>query len=518
MKRLLLAGAAFCCLLPAASGQAVQEEFNQKTLHPRWTWRAPVAGPTCSLTERPGWLRMTAPQRPQGFDHGSRSAPVDEAPQLRLAAPAGDWDMEARIQLQQFGPDSTFHAGLMVVENDARVLTWGPAQSTNRPDAPKTPEAWMEPAGTPDYARTPGDATDVSLRLVKRGRMVQGLLRRKAGGWIDGGTYFLIGEPKFLGFILKTASGGAGVTVDIDQVRLTPGKTPLITVESSRSELEALAQQVKGFVVWESNRSGAWELYRINTDGTGFRQLTHLSAPGNLLAWEGALWPRVSPDGKRILFIYGRKGAPGQTWVVSAAGGYPRKLFDGEALNWSPDGTGILFVRGSHLWRYDWATGKESQASDVPLPDPGRGVIGSVGADLKAVQMRTPQANEYFVFDQGKTIKTMAGCESRLTADGRYAYWVQSAKDFRVWDPVGDKEWQILGEPSTQPFNYTYFPTVSSDQRWLVYGASPNQHDHDTSDYEIFLVALEKMKAVGEPFRLSWHPKTDRWPFLWVGK
>ncbi|MDH7569926.1 MAG: hypothetical protein QHJ73_10110, partial [Armatimonadota bacterium] len=96
--------------LPAGA-QGWEEGFDGETLNPRWTWRAPVEGPTWSLTARPGWLRIALPQRPNGFNHWNQPGPVDEAPQLRVPAPEGDWECEARVQLQPVDPTSNFHVG-----------------------------------------------------------------------------------------------------------------------------------------------------------------------------------------------------------------------------------------------------------------------------------------------------------------------------------------------------------------------------------------------------------------------
>lgn len=282
--------------------------------------------------------------------------------------------------------------------------------------------------------------------------------------------------------------------------------------------VQELGKRLRGFVVWESNRTGQWELYRINTDGTGFRQLTRLAEPNDPLAYRSYLRPRISPDGRWVLFAYGRDRAPAEVWIVPAEGGEARKLTVGTPLNWSPDGREVFLVRDSQVWRYELATGRETLLHPAKVPVSGQegGMVGSVSPDLKAAVFRTPRANEYFVFDQGQTLKMTGGCEPGFTADGRYLYWVQGPKDFRIWDIVHDREWQILGQPPTNPHNYTYCPTVSADGHWLLYGASPNQHDHDTSDYEIFIVELKDWQAVGQPVRLSWHPRTDRWPVLWA--
>ena len=85
-----------------------------------------------------------------------------------------------------------------------------------------------------------------------------------------------------------------------------------------------------------------------------------------------------------------------------------------------------------------------------------------------------------------------------------------------MWDIENDKEHQFLGTPDYENWNYTYFPRVSRDSKWLAYGASPNQHDHNTSDYEIFIQELDNWQPVGKPIRISNDPKTDRWADIFI--
>jgi dipeptidyl aminopeptidase/acylaminoacyl peptidase len=73
------------------------------------------------------------------------------------------------------------------------------------------------------------------------------------------------------------------------------------------------------------------ELWRMNADGSGLRQLT---------AGESDTDPAFSPDGRRLLFARG-----GQLWTLDAGGGEPRRLTDWSpgfgAAAWSPDGRWI---------------------------------------------------------------------------------------------------------------------------------------------------------------------------------
>ncbi|MGD9497498.1 MAG: hypothetical protein AB7Y46_14450, partial [Armatimonadota bacterium] len=283
--------------------------------------------------------------------------------------------------------------------------------------------------------------------------------------------------------------------------------------------LAALKGRVQGMIVWESNRTGAWELYLMNADGTNARRLTSLATPGDPLAWNGYLRPRISPDGRCVLFAYGRAQGPTECWLADVASGEARKLCAGSPLNWLPDGSGFLFLRDKQVWRYDMSGGQESLAVPTVLHSAtaGTSIVGHVRADLSAGVFRFGK-NEYIRLSDGEVVKTTGGCEPGLTADGRFMYWVQGPRDFRVWDTEGGEERTLLGTPPVEPYNYTYFPTVSADQRWLLYGASPSQHDHNTSDYEVYLQPLDNLQPTGMPVRLTFTRGTDRWPFLWLGR
>ncbi len=147
---------------------------------------------------------------------------------------------------------------------------------------------------------------------------------------------------------------GWGLTADADEPRI-PGQPN----KSELKDLQELGKRVKGFVVWESNRSGHWELYRINTDGSGFKQLTQLANEINP-SYEGYLIPRVSHDGKTILFAYGRAGAPVEVWIIPSEGGKARKLTQGRPLNWSKDDKKYFLIRDYQVWQYELESGKES--------------------------------------------------------------------------------------------------------------------------------------------------------------
>ncbi|NOY60694.1 MAG: S9 family peptidase [Calditrichaeota bacterium] len=81
------------------------------------------------------------------------------------------------------------------------------------------------------------------------------------------------------------------------------------------------------------------DIYIINADGSGLRQMTQSDAADS--------HPRWSPDGKFLLFVSERKNGS-QLWLLPANGGEAKQLSDlsyevSDPL-WVPDGQNILFV------------------------------------------------------------------------------------------------------------------------------------------------------------------------------
>jgi Tol biopolymer transport system component len=119
-------------------------------------------------------------------------------------------------------------------------------------------------------------------------------------------------------------------------------------------------------IAFMSNRDGNDDIFVVNADGSGLRNLTPSRGNDRKRIWwvspDGPMW---SPDGRKIVFR-SRRDRPSELeraacrprcqrdeiYVVDADGSRLRRLtrnwrFDGAAV-WSPDGRKILFLRSGH--------------------------------------------------------------------------------------------------------------------------------------------------------------------------
>ncbi len=91
-------------------------------------------------------------------------------------------------------------------------------------------------------------------------------------------------------------------------------------------------------IAFQSNRTGDWEIFVMNTDGTSLQQLTHSNGFDG-----GPVW---SPDGKKIVFPSERDQDP-EIYVMDADGSNQKRLTytpgDDSHPHWFPDGSTIIF-------------------------------------------------------------------------------------------------------------------------------------------------------------------------------
>jgi tricorn protease-like protein len=98
--------------------------------------------------------------------------------------------------------------------------------------------------------------------------------------------------------------------------------------------------------VFQSDRTGGWQIWRTDRDGNNPKQLTD----GN----EGSIQPQFSPDGQWVVYEHFNGNG---IWKVSNNGGAPAQLTDQPSMRptISPDGKWIAYwyyqKQDNSLWR-----------------------------------------------------------------------------------------------------------------------------------------------------------------------
>lgn len=184
-------------------------EFNNPPLDSNLDSYIPKAGPSFSLSLNPGYLRMILPTF-QIFDHWTHA---DNAPQLRFAAPSGDWELSTRLRVLTPLGDANYHTGLMVAFSKLDLMYWGIYRGN---------EIRLERSGSRPgiSASLTHAATEVELQIAKRGT-TYAFSYRPAGNdvWELIGNYTSSLTPQFVGLITKTWSR-VHIEVDFDYLRL----------------------------------------------------------------------------------------------------------------------------------------------------------------------------------------------------------------------------------------------------------------------------------------------------------
>jgi TolB protein len=144
-----------------------------------------------------------------------------------------------------------------------------------------------------------------------------------------------------------TADGSALVTVQTDRapnIWVAPAgdaaRARQITTGSGKFDgFYGLSWTPDGRVVYASVAGGSWDIWSMNADGSGARQLT-VGARSNY-------GPSVSADGRYVVFVSNRAGGGFNIWRMDADGSNPFRLTSGRGENFphvTPDGRSVVYA------------------------------------------------------------------------------------------------------------------------------------------------------------------------------
>jgi hypothetical protein len=298
--------------------------------------------------------------------------------------------------------------------------------------------------------------------------------------------------------------------------------TPDVLNGDERRAIDALGRQVRGHLVWSSNREGNHELYRVDLPGGSVRRLTNHPHVD--------FFSRFSPDGRFITFLRSqrpwvsfRETDAWDLYIMQADGAGERRLA-GHAYHptWLPDGSAVLFQRDNSIVQVDPMSGAEQLVYDgARLPtrgtleepellEAGRYLVTLRGVRLGTVGILDIAANTY------QPVSSVRACQITAVPGRREVLWMESGGEggTRVMHAdlsAPDHDPAVLID-LPGPYSHEYFPRITADGRWLVWGAAAEGHEHDRADYEIFV--WERGTPPESAVRVTYSAANDQWPDL----
>jgi Tol biopolymer transport system component len=251
-----------------------------------------------------------------------------------------------------------------------------------------------------------------------------------------------------LGSLTITADSSTIATTQIEYVSnvfVAPAGDPAHAQQITHS-LSSLASSYilswtpDGKLAYSTTAGGDRNIWIMNADGTGSRQLTNGSA------YDGA--PAVSPDGRYIVFDSSRSGRE-NIWRMDMDGSHLTQLTSGgddEAPSVSRDGQWVIFdsIATSDLRKVSINGGDPVRLADKPVRWPTVSPKDGLIAGLYRSDSNSRQRLAVFAPEGGEPVKTFdlpTGGLAHLqwAADGRaILYLVQRAATSTLWSQSTD--------------------------------------------------------------------------------
>jgi hypothetical protein len=309
-------------------------------------------------------------------------------------------------------------------------------------------------------------------------------------------------------------------------VNLSPARRVGVAAETPRRPEQGLP--ARGFVVWESWRSGDWRIWTRRLEGSVARQLTP-DEPGRQHCC-----PHISPDGSKIAYL--SRSVPEDEYEEEVSGDLRLLRMDGggertlvknarpyewgdRAATWIGDRKLIYIGADKRTYLLDVDTVK----SRTLTQEPAKKMPWLIDSTLRYAVNGSPAFSSYDAAERRVVeSRRLPGCEPYFSQDGRFGFWVAGGGGPIRWIDLRSRATGTWVEkddrriPGAQ--RYVYFPMLSRDGRMMAFSASPGDHDHFQSNYDVFVAPVDpaSLALLGRPLRLSSHPASDRYPDVHV--
>jgi Tol biopolymer transport system component len=263
------------------------------------------------------------------------------------------------------------------------------------------------------------------------------------------------------------------------------------------------------------NPDGRSHLFTLDLATRSIRQLTS----GRNHNDANARW---SPDGKKIAFISSRSGS-WDLYVMNADGTDVQRITDHPAADhdprWMPDMQSLIFSSErdsrSDLYRV-WL--KDRRVDRLTHHFVGRAIMPNISPDGRSVAFAAQTLQRLQFWDFQVHVLDLASGKTRALDNSGGACWPN-------WSPDGKQLANVLlaKEPSTlqirnadgsgareiavDPKRWAYYPDWSSDGKLIAFSVSPQHHQGE--DWDLAIVPAD---GKGSVQKLTTGPGNDRLP------
>lgn len=296
-------------------------------------------------------------------------------------------------------------------------------------------------------------------------------------------------------------------------------RSPILTKQEIDA-IDQISKKIEGLLLWASNREGNREIYLLKLPQKILKNLTRHPYQDSC--------PKFSPDGKWISFLRShrqwvsfREEEAWNIWLINIKTEEAIPLIHGNHPSWTKDSQNIVFRKGNKIYKINIYT-KEIQLifdginelTDAQYLEP------ILFDDKLALVIRSREFNGIGVIDL-KTKKLTKifehrGCHITARSDYKYLYWIGHGGrgGTQVFYSSIDNPMPMVFMDLPSEYSHEYFPRISNNRKWLIWGASKGDHEHDIANYEIFLW------EIGTPpdryIRLTHSDVNNNYPDLYI--